>query len=56
MWMFHTNDTKLFVVKSAWRSRREPIDHINAAMTNMKLFSVVQLATRNRSRGGVLFT
>ena len=56
MWMFNTKDTQLFVVKSAWRSRREPVDHINAAMTNMKLFSVVQLATRNRSRGGVLFT
>lgn len=55
-WMFNTADTKLFVVRDAWRSRREPVDHVNAAMSNMKMFSVLQLATRNRSRGGVLFT
>jgi hypothetical protein len=55
-WMFNTQNTKLYVVKSAWRSRRQPVDHINAAMSNMKVFSVAQLATSNRSRGGVLFT
>lgn len=53
---FNTNDTKLFVVKSAWRQRRTPVEHVNAAMMNMKVFSVCQIATRNRSRGGVLFT
>lgn len=56
VWMFHTDDTKLFVVDGSWRSRREAIEHINAAMMNMKIFSVLQLATRNRSRGGVLFS
>jgi hypothetical protein len=52
----NTEYTKLYVVKSAWRSRKEPVDHINAAMTNMKVFSVIQFATSARSRGGVLFT
>jgi hypothetical protein len=52
----NTEYVKLYVVKNAWRSRKEPIDHINAAMTNMKVFSVIQFATSARSRGGVLFT
>lgn len=53
---FNTNDTKLFVVRSAWRQRRSPVEFANAAMMNMKIFSVAQLATRNRSRGACLFT
>jgi len=56
IFMFNTNDTQLFVVSSAWRKRREATEFTNAAMMNMKIFSVLQLATRNRSRGGVLFT
>jgi len=55
-WMFNTNDTALHVVKGAFRKRREPVDFGAAAMVNMKIFSVLQLATRNRSRGGRLFT
>jgi hypothetical protein len=55
-WMFNTNDTALFVAKTAWRKRRAPMDFSSAAMVNQKVFSVLQLATRNRSRGGVLFT
>lgn len=55
-WMFNTNDTQLYVVMSAWRQRRKVQDHVNAAMSNMKIFSVCQFATRNRSRGGCLFT
>lgn len=55
-WMFNTNDTALFVAKTAWRKRRAPMDFSSAAMVNQKIFSVLQLATRNRSRGGVLFT
>jgi hypothetical protein len=51
-WMFNTNDTALFVAKTAWRKRREAIDFSAAAMVNRR-FSVLQLATRNRSRGGV---
>jgi len=54
--MFNTNDTYLSVVKGAFRKRREPVDFGAAAMVNMKIFSVLQLATRNRSRGGKLFT
>lgn len=54
--LFNTNDTALFVAKTAWRKRRQPLDFSNAAMVNQKIFSVLQLATRNRSRGGVLFT
>ena len=52
----NTKHIKLYVVRSAWRSRRDPVEHINAAMTNMKLFSVLQLATDNRSRLGVAWT
>jgi hypothetical protein len=52
----NTDFLKLYVVRSAWRSRKDPVEHINAAMTNMKVFSVVQLATSARSRCGVLFT
>ncbi len=55
-WMFNTNDTALFVAKTAWRKRREAMDYSAAAMVNQKVFSVLQLATRNRSRGGVLWT
>jgi hypothetical protein len=54
--MFNTNDTALFVVKGAFRKRRDPIDFAAAAMVNQKIFSVLQLATRNRSRGGVIFS
>lgn len=54
--MFNTNDTKLFVVMSAWRQRRKVQDHTNAAMSNMKIFSVCQIATSNRSRGGVIWS
>ncbi len=55
-WMFNTNDTYLAVVKGAFRKRRTPVEFTNALMMNMKVYSVVQLVTRNRSRGGVLFT
>ncbi len=54
--MFNTNDTFLVVAKNAWRKRREAIDFSAAAMVNMKIFSVLQFMTRNRSRGGVLWT
>jgi hypothetical protein len=54
--MFNTHDTKLYVVRGAWRQRRPAIESINSIMVNIKTFSVLQLATSNRSRGGVLFT
>jgi hypothetical protein len=54
--MWNTADTKLYVVRGAWRQRRPAIESINSIMINIKTFSVLQLATTNRSRGGVLFT
>ena len=55
-YLFNTNDTALFVAKTAWRKRRPAVDYTGAAMVNMKIFSVLQLATRNRSRGGLLWS
>ena len=55
-WFLNTDAIKLYVVKGAYRQRREAVEHINAAMMNMKIFSVLQIATSNRSRIGVLFT
>lgn len=55
-YMFNTNDTFLAVVKGSFRKRRSPVDFSNALMVNMKVYSILQLMTRNRSRGGVLFT
>jgi hypothetical protein len=55
-WMWNTNDTKIYVVRGAWRQRRPAIESLNSIMVNIKTFSVLQLATSNRSRGGVLFT
>jgi aspartate carbamoyltransferase regulatory subunit len=40
----NTKNLKLHVVKSAFRRRGEVIEHINAAMLNMKVFSVLQLS------------
>ena len=54
--MFNTHDTKLYVVRGAWRQRRTAIESINSLMMNMKTWSVLQLATNNRSRGGHLWT
>jgi hypothetical protein len=54
--LFNTNDTALFVARNGWRKRRDAVEFSAAAMVNMKIVSVLQLATRNRSRGGVLFT
>jgi hypothetical protein len=54
--MFNTRDTKLYVVRGAWRKRRTAIEHTNALMMNMKTYSILQFATKNRSRGGRLFT
>jgi hypothetical protein len=54
--MFNTNDTYLTVVKGAFRKRRSPVDFAAALMVNMKVYSILQLVTRNRSRGGLLFT
>lgn len=52
-YMFNTMDLKLYVVSSAWRERRQPVEFTDHAMMNMKIFSVLQLATNCRSRVGV---
>lgn len=54
--MFNTNDTFVTVLRGAWRQRRTPVEFTNAAMMNMKVFSVAQLVSRNRSRGGLLWS
>lgn len=54
--MFNTQDTGLYVIKGAWRQRREAVEFTNAAMVNQKLFTVCQIVTRNRSRGGRLWS
>jgi hypothetical protein len=56
IFFINTNNTKLYVVQGAYRQRRDAIEHVNAAMMNMKIISLVQFATNNRSRVGVLFT
>jgi hypothetical protein len=53
-YMFNTQDLKLYVVSSAWRERRQAVEMVDHAMMNMKLFSVLQLATNCRSRVGVV--
>jgi hypothetical protein len=55
-YFINTRFSKLYVVRGAYAQAREAIEHINAAMMNMKIFSLVQFATNNRSRIGVLFT
>lgn len=55
-WMFNTKDTFLVVAKNAFRKRRPAIDFVSAAMVNVKIFSVLQFMTVNRSRGGKLWT
>jgi hypothetical protein len=55
-YFFNTKDTFLVVSKDAWRKRREAVEFVNAAMMNMKIFTVCQLVTRNRSRGGLLWS
>src|SRR5688572_2465557 len=55
-WMFNTQDTYLAVHKGTFRKRRGAVEFVNALMMNMKVYSLLQLVTRNRSRGGVLFT
>jgi hypothetical protein len=48
----NTKNTKLYVVSGAFRQRRTPVEHANAAAMNMKVVSVCQFATNNRSRMG----
>jgi hypothetical protein len=52
----NTKTTKLHVIKEFYRQRRAEIELPNAASMSMKVVSVAQLATDNRSRNGVCWT
>ena len=54
MYFINPTNFKLYVVQGAFRQRRTPVEFTNAAMMNMKIFSVLQFATNNRSRLGKL--
>lgn len=54
VYMLNPKNLKLYVVQGAFRQRREAVEHVNALMMNMKVWSLVQIATNNRSRLGVI--
>ncbi len=56
VWLVNTKETKLYVIKDFYRQRRSEIELPNAATMNMKVVSMAQIATKNRSRNGVCFT
>jgi hypothetical protein len=56
VWLLNTKETKLYVIKDFYRQRRSEIELPNAATMNMKIVSLAQFATKNRSRNGACFT
>lgn len=54
--LINTNELKLYVIKDFYRQRRSEIELPNAATMTMKVVSMAQIATKNRSRNGVAFT
>ena len=48
----NTKNTKLYVANGGFRQRRSAVEMSNAAVMNMKIVSVCQIATNNRSRMG----
>lgn len=52
----NTKQTKLYVIKDFYRQRRSEIELPNAATMTMKVVSMAQIATKNRSRNFVCFT
>lgn len=48
----NTKNTKLYVAKGGFRKRGDMTEMSNAAVKNMKIISVCQIATNNRSRMG----
>ncbi len=56
VFFINTKTTKLHVIKEFYRQRRAEIELPNAASMTMKVVSVAQLATDNRSRNGVCWT
>jgi len=56
VFLVNTKKTKLYAIKEFYRQRRGEIELPNAATMSMKVVSVAQLASSNRSRNGVCFT
>lgn len=56
VWGINTNHTKVYVIKDFYRQRRSEIELPNAATMTMKVVSLAQIATKNRSRNFVCFT
>ena len=56
VFQINTKTLKLYVIKDFYRQRRSEIELPNAATMNMKVVSLAQIATNNRSRNGVSFT
>ena len=56
VWLVNTKETKLYVIKDFYRQRRAEIELPNAATMNMKVVSLAQIATKNRSRNCAVFT
>lgn len=56
VWLINTKETKLYVIKEFYRQRRSEIELPNAATMNMKVVSMAQFATKNRSRNSCCFT
>jgi hypothetical protein len=52
VFLLNTKSTKLFVAEGGWRKRTSSVEHVNAAAMTMKVVSVCQIATNNRSRMG----
>lgn len=55
-WLINTKFTKLYAIKDFFRQRRSEIELPNAAAMTMKLVSMAQFATSNRSRNSCCFT
>ncbi len=56
VFLINTKYTKLYVIKEFFRQRRSEIELPNAATMNMKVVSMAQFATSNRSRNSCCFT
>ena len=56
VWGLNTKETKLYVIKEFYRQRRSEIELPNAATMTMKIVSMAQIATKNRSRNFACFT
>jgi hypothetical protein len=56
VFFLNTKTLKVYAIKDFYRQRRSEIELPNAATMTMKVVSMAQIATKNRSRNGVCFT